>query len=200
MSFPFSHLLQQMSIFCLFVLVILKHCCSSFHPFSNFQQVHFCKYSHEAESMEAAKSQFSYICLSCQVLLKERKRVLIIHVGRATWNYWEEWWETQLSLVLVRKEYAPWLILHCCFAFKKGWFSSVSGAGLILDLVLMIFTWHYCSKKIFICRFVAVSYEKYKCAVVFEKLLSTIYTKISPWFITIFILLHLLKGCLHILF
>lgn len=27
--------------------------------------------------MEAAKSQFSYICLSCQVLLKERKRVLI---------------------------------------------------------------------------------------------------------------------------
>lgn len=76
---------------CLFVLVILKHCYSSFHPFSNLQQVHFCKYSHEAESMEAAKSQFSYICLSCQALLKARKRVLAIHVGRATFNYWEFW-------------------------------------------------------------------------------------------------------------
>lgn len=62
--------------FCLFVLILLKHYYSSFHPFSNFQQVHFCKYSPEVESMEAAKSQFSYICLSCQVLLKERKRVL----------------------------------------------------------------------------------------------------------------------------
>lgn len=91
MSFPFPHLLQQMSIFCLFVLVILKHCYSSFHPFSNFQQVHFCKYSHEAEPMEAAKSQFSYICLSCQALLKARKRVLAIPVGRATFNYWEFW-------------------------------------------------------------------------------------------------------------
>lgn len=81
MSFPFPHLLQQMSIFCLFVLVILKHCCSSFHPFSIFQQVHFCKYSPEVESMEAAKSQFSYICLSCRVLLKERKRVLRYMLG-----------------------------------------------------------------------------------------------------------------------
>lgn len=60
-------------VYLLPVLLILKHCYSSFHPFSNFQQVHFCKYSPEVESMEAAKSQFSYICLSCQVLLKERE-------------------------------------------------------------------------------------------------------------------------------
>lgn len=126
---------------CLFVLVILKHCYSSFHPFSNFQQVHFCKYSHEAESMEAAKSQFSYICLSCQALLKARKRVLAIPVGRATFNYWEFWISDgkHNCLWCLRKEYAIWLILHC-FAFKKGWFHSVSEAGLILDLVLMIFT------------------------------------------------------------
>lgn len=124
--------------FCLFVLVILKHCYSSFRPFSNFQQVHFCKYSPEVESMEAAPSQFSYICLSCQVLLKERKRVLRSMLGELLEIFGDSdgqhnclwcWWRRNMSL--------GWSCV-ALLSRKGDW--VLSQAGLILDLVLMIFT------------------------------------------------------------
>ena len=41
--------------------------------------------------MEAAKSQFSYIWLRCEVLLKARKRLLVIRTVKAVCNSWELW-------------------------------------------------------------------------------------------------------------
>lgn len=57
--------------------------------------------------MEAAKSRFSYICLSREVLLKARGGLLTTSIVKAICNFLGalgQRWETQLPLVPVRKE------------------------------------------------------------------------------------------------